>query len=207
MRKTLLISSFLFLTGGWIICLLPGRVEPVVRNIIYLHVHPAVTSLVCMTAVLAGSILYLRTEREKWDFFAGSSAEAGFIFATVLNITGCIFAKAEWGVWWTPSGRLVSSAMLWFLYAAYLILRNNTTGKTGKRVSAVTGIIASADVPFVLISARFTRDIHQPGFSFESGWQYAGLAMLTAGSMLLAGVWILMRIRILKIESEISKNK
>jgi len=207
MRKVLLILSFIFLTGGWTICLLPGRVEPAVRNIIYVHVPSAITSLVCMVAVLIGSIQYLRTKKDKWDFFAAGSVEAGFIFATVLNITGCIFAKAEWEVWWTPSARLVSSATLWFLYTAYLILRSNTAGKLRKKVCAVTGIIASVDVPFVLISARFIRDIHQPGFSFETGWQYSGLAMLIAGSLLLASVWVLVRIRIFRIESKIYDYK
>jgi heme exporter protein C len=201
MRKISLILSFVFLTGGWGICLSVGKVEPAVRNIIYLHVPAAITSLVCMAGVLAGSIQYLRTKNAMWDFSAASFAEAGFIFATILNITGCIFAKAEWGVWWTSSPRLVSSAMLWFLYAGYLLVRNNTDEEFRKKVCAVIGIIASVDVPFVLISARLTKDIHQPGFNFESGWQYAGFAMLIAGNLLLAGAWIFIRTRIFKIET------
>lgn len=155
-----------------------------------------------MATVLIGSVQYLRTKNSTWDFTAASAAEAGFIFATVLNVTGCIFAKSEWGIWWTPSPRLISSAMLWFLYLAYLIIRNNTDEKFRKKVSAVTGIIASVDVPFVLISARFTKDIHQPGFSFESGWQYIGFASLTAGSLLLAAAWGIIRTRIFEIESD-----
>jgi heme exporter protein C len=151
------------------------------------------------------SVQYLIIKREKWDRIAAASAEAGLVFATALNVTGMIFARAEWGQWWTASPRLISSAVLWFLYVAYLILRASLTSEQQRaKISAVFGIIAFIDVPLVLISARFVRDIHQPNAGFQTGWQYAALGLAVCGMLSLAWMLIWIRADILKTDSELS---
>ena len=202
MRSFLLgLSLCLILISGWI-ALTVGAVEPCCRNIIYIHVPASVCSLVCFTVLFICSIQYLRTKRQMWDYTAAASAEVGLVFATALNATGMIFARAEWGVWWTPSMRLISSAALWFLYVAYSLLRAAFAAEQRKReICAVFGIIAFIDVPLVFISARFIRDMHVGSFNFQTGWQYTAFGLAVLGTLLLAVLLIWIRADILKIET------
>ena len=203
MRKLLLgLSLCLILISGWM-ALTVGVVEPAQRNIVYIHVPAAICSIVCFCVLFVCSIQYLRHKRQRWDYVAAASAEVGLVFATVLNATGSIFACAEWGLWWTPSPRLISSAVLWFLYVAYLILRASFTGERRKEtICAVFGIIAFVDVPLVFISARLLRDIHQPSFSFETGGQTLAFGLAICGTLLLAAFLIWIRSDTLKIKNE-----
>jgi heme exporter protein C len=201
MRSILLgVGLCLILISCWI-ALTVGVVEPAQRNIIYIHVPASVCSLVCFTVLFICSIQYLRTKRQMWDYTAAASAEVGLVFAKVLNATGMIFAYAEWGIWWTPSMRLISSAILWFLYVAYSLLRSAFAAERRRgEICAVFGIIAFIDVPLVLISARFIRDMHVSSFSFETGWQYTALGLGVCGTLLLAAALIWIRADISKIE-------
>ena len=199
------ISLCSILISGWLVLTL-APTQPMSRNIIYIHVPAAICSLACFTLLFICSIQYLRTKLQKWDYAAAASAEIGLIFATVLNVTGSIFAYAEWGTWWTPSPRLISSAVMWFLYIAYLILRAGFDTEQKKApVCAVFGIIAFADVPFVFISARFIRDIHRPALSFQTPWQTAAFALALCGTLLLMAVLIWIRADILKIKIQNKK--
>jgi len=178
-----------------------GLVQPIERNIIYLHVPAAICSLVCFTVLFICSIQYLRTKRQGWDNMAAACGEVGLIFATVLNLTGSIFARAQWGLWWTASPRLISSAVLWFLYVAYLLLRTALPAERRRAaICAVFGIIAFTDVPLVLISARFVRDIHRPSFSFQSAAQTSAFILAVCGTLVLAVLLIWLRTDILKIK-------
>ena len=89
----------------------------------------------------------------------------------------------------------MTSAILWFLYAVYLILRVSLPGAPYRRarICAVFGIIAFLDVPLVFASARFIPDIHRPSFSFDSAWQTAALMLGMAGTAVLAGALIWLR--------------
>ncbi len=204
MRSFILCLSFcLMLISGWMV-LTVAAVEPAQRNIIYLHVPGAICSLACFTLLFICSIQYLRTKNQMWDYMAAACSEVGLVFATVLNVTGSIFAYAEWGVWWTPSLRLISSGVLWFLYVAYLILRASIGAERRKsEICAVFGIIAFIDVPLVYISARFIRDIHRPSLSFQTVGQTAAFGLAVCGTLLLAAVLIWIRADILKVEKKI----
>jgi heme exporter protein C len=201
------ISFCLMLVSGWM-ALSVAAIEPAEYNIVYIHVPAAICSLACFTVLFICSIQYLRTKDELWDHIAAACGEVGLVFATVLNATGSIFAYATWGVWWTPSLRLVSSAMLWFLYVAYLILRVSLPAEGRKgRICAVFGIIAFMDVPLVYISARYVPDIHWSKISFESGWQSAALGLAIGGVLLLAAVLVWLRADILTQRTQRLKMK
>lgn len=205
MRVTFLITSFVLMIASGVIAITKGAVEPVVRNIVYIHVPASICSLVCFGGLFVFSIMYLVKKKPIFDYLGAASAEAAFVFAAVLNITGMIFAKAEWGLWWTPSMRLVSSAILWFLAAAYLILRSSFNEQANKaNLCAVFGVIAFVDVPFVYISARLMRDIHRPNFSFDSSWQSAALGLAIAATIMLASVLVWMRADIEKLNERLN---
>lgn len=207
MRLLFLSISFgLILVSGWM-ALSVAAIEPVEYNIVYIHVPAAICSLVCFAAIFICSIQYLRTKGRMWDYLAAACGEVGLVFATVLNATGSIFAYVTWGVWWTPSLRLISSAMLWFLYVAYLILRVSLPTESRKgQICAVFGIIAFIDVPLVYISARYISDVHRPKISFESGWQNAAFILAIIGTLLLAAVLVWLRADILKILNQNAKQ-
>jgi len=201
------VSFCLILVSGWM-ALSVAAIEPAQYNIVYIHVPAAICSLVCFTVLFVCSIQYLRTKDQLWDYVAAACGEVGLVFATVLNAAGSIFAYAAWGVWWTPSLRLVSSAMLWFLYVAYLILRVSLPAESRKgRICAVFGIIAFVDVPLIYISARYVPDIHWPKISFESIWQSSAFGLAISGTLLLAAVLVWLRADILKILNQISETK
>lgn len=199
MRRLLFALAVVLLIASTWIGLTQGQIVPVERNILYVHVPNSVCALLSFVVLLVASAGYLATGKPGWDLAAAAAGEVGFVFAIVLNATGMIFSRAEWNVWWTPSPRLVTSAILWFLYATYLILRASLPGSRQRRarICAVFGIIAFLDVPLVYISARFIPDIHRPNFSFESAWQTAALLLGMAGTALLAGALIWMRTSLL----------
>lgn len=212
MRSILLfITLLLLLTATWM-ALTKGRIEgpaanpdSPVRNIIYAHVPSSICSLACFAVLLVTAIGYLATGNESWDRVALATAEVGTIFATVLNATGSIFSRAEWGPWWTPTPRLISSAVLWFLYVVYLILRSSLTGSKQRRarVCAVFAIIAFLDVPMVLYTARRMEDIHKASFTFDNSWQKGAFIMGMVSTMLLAAMLIWIKTDVLKIKSRL----
>lgn len=202
MRRILLLLTFVLLLVSMWMALNIGQITPVKRNILYAHVPSSICALLCFVVLLVASIGYLCTAKPSWDLVAAASAEVGAVFATILNVTGMIFSRAEWNIWWTPSPRLITSAVLWFLYFVYLILRVSIPDSQRRRarVCAVFGIIAFLDVPMVVISARFMPDIHRPSFSFDSPWQSVALILSIAATVLLATVLIWLK-------TDLSKNK
>jgi len=207
MRRVLLLLAFVLLQLSTWMALTIGQIagpaanpDSVVRNILYAHVPSSICALLCFVVLLVCSIGYLCTKKPIWDLVAAASAEVGAVFATVLNLTGMVFSRAEWGTYWTPSPRLITSAILWFLYIAYLILRASFPPSQHRRaqICAVFGIIAFLDVPMVFISARFIPDIHRPSFSFDSLCQSVALMLSMAAMALLAALLIWLKTDILK---------
>jgi heme exporter protein C len=182
--------------------------DSVVRNIIYAHVPSSICAMLCFIILLVASIVYLSTSNRVWDLVALASAEVGTVFAAILNLTGCIFSRAEWGMWWTPSPRLVSAALLGFLYVVYLILRSSISGSADKkaRICAVYGIIAFLDVPMVYISARYLPDIHRAAFSFDATGQRVAFFMSMASIVMLGSLLIWLRTDLLKIQNRLQEH-
>lgn len=94
------------------------------------------------------------------DALAIASAEVTIVYATICLVTGSIWGKAAWGIWWTWDPRITSMLLLWLLYAAYLVTRKlSTTGQT-PTLAAVLSIFAAVDVPIVYMSIRWWRTQH-----------------------------------------------
>ena len=205
MRRWFMALAIVMLMLSTWLGLTKGQIVPVQRNILYVHVPNSIGALLCFAVLLVASVAYLITGRQIYDWIAAAAAEVGTVLASILNATGMIFSRAEWNVWWTPSPRLVSSALLWFLYVVYLILRTSLPGSPRRRarICAVFGIIAFLDVPMVYISARFIPDIHRPDYSFESSWQSLALMLGMVGTIVLAGVLIWLRTDLLRRRFEL----
>ncbi len=132
-----------------------------IQRIFYLHVPSAWSAFFAFLLVFVASVGYLIKRTEKWDWMALASAEVGLVFCTVMLITGPIWAKPVWGIWWTWDARLTSAFVLWLMYAAYLLLRSLMDEPSRRAVvSAVFGIFAFLDVPLVYFSIRIWRTQH-----------------------------------------------
>jgi heme exporter protein C len=141
----------------------PDAVQGDLQRIMYVHVPSAWLAYLAFTITMIGSISYLITQRLRWDRLAAASAEVGVVFTGLALVTGSMWGKPVWGVWWTWDARLVLTAAMFFVYLAYLALRRGIDGaeRRAKR-SAVFGIVAALQIPVVHFSVVWWRGLHQP---------------------------------------------
>ncbi|MFQ5692493.1 MAG: cytochrome c biogenesis protein [Nitrospinota bacterium] len=132
-----------------------------VMRIFYIHVPSAWIAFLAFFLVMAFSVAYLVTRKRKWDIYAHASAEVGVLFCTIVLITGPIWAKPIWGVWWSWDARLTLTLILWFIYLAYLMIRAQDLEPEKKaRYSAVLGIVGALSIPINHFSVLIWRSMH-----------------------------------------------
>jgi len=161
-------------------------------KIIFFHVPVAITAMACAAAALIASVLFLITRNFKYDSLAVSVTEVGLAFLAANLVTGSIWGRVIWGVWWAWDARLTSALVCWLLYAGYLMLRHAIEEPTQRATfAAVFSIFAFIDVPIVIFSIKWWRTQHpQPVFwgggSFPAQWMPIFLRNLLA--MFLLGI-------------------
>ncbi len=131
-----------------------------------LYVHPPVAWVAYLaygvTSIASGLYLWRPTRSLKWDRIAVASAEVGVVFTGLTLVTGSIWGRPAWGVWWTWDARLTTTAILFVLYLGYLALRRiPLSPETRAKRSAVAALIAFIDVPIVHESVVWWRTLHQ----------------------------------------------
>lgn len=132
-----------------------------VQRIFYFHVPMAIMSFLAFFVVFVASILYLARRNQRWDRLAHAAAEVGVVFVTLALITGIIWARPVWGVWWTWEPRLTTTLILWLIYVACLMIRSYAPNRAqGAVYAAVVGIVGFVDVPIVYYSVYWWRSIH-----------------------------------------------
>lgn len=142
----------------------------IVQRIFYLMVPMGWISLLAFLVIFISSILYLAKRESKWDILAYSSAEVGIVFTTLALITGSIWAKPIWGVWWTWEPRLTATLVLWLIYLAYLIIRSYVTEEERRaRFAAVVGIVGFIDIPIIILSTTLWKGLHPEPLIFQEG--------------------------------------
>ena len=175
-----------------------------VQRVFYIHVPTAWVSYLAFIIVAAASILVLIGKgAERWDRIAGASAEVGLVFTTVFLITGIIWARPTWGVWWAWDVRLTSTLVLWLVYAGYLLFRNlSPVGERRARLSAVVGIVGAIDIPLIHFAVLWWNSAHPaPAVLRPGGPDIPGSMLLTLMVSLVAftivfAAMLLARIRI-----------
>jgi heme exporter protein C len=132
-----------------------------VQRIFYFHVASAWVGFFGFFVTFAAGILYLAYADRRWDVVAHASAQVGLAFITMTLLTGMLWAKPAWGVYWTWEPRLTISAVQWLLYVAYAMLRGSvTSAEREARFAAVYGIVAFVTVPLSWFAIRWWRTIH-----------------------------------------------
>lgn len=148
----------------------PDDVQGDAQRLMYLHVPAAWVAYLAFGVTSLASALYLirRTRSLVWDRVAGASAELGVIFTGLTLVLGSMWGRPIWGVWWAWDARLVTTAVLFFLYLGYLALRRVPAApEVRAKRCAIAALIAFVDVPIVHFSVTWWRTLHQEATVFN----------------------------------------
>jgi len=132
-----------------------------IQRIFYFHVASAWVGFFGFFITALSSVLFLARNQRRWDILALSSAEVGLGFISMTVVSGMLWAKPVWGVYWTWEPRLTISAVQWMLYVSYVMLRGSVDHlEREARFAAVYGIVAFGTVPLSWFAIRWWRTIH-----------------------------------------------
>ncbi len=191
----------------------PDAIQGQMVRIIYIHPPLAWVAFLAYgtTAIASGLYLWKRTRARIWDQLSGASAEVGVVFTGLTLVTGSIWGRPTWGVWWTWDPLLTATALLFVLYLGYLALRKlpGDINQRSKR-SAIAALIAFIDVPIVQMSVLWWHSLHQKPTVFNPG-QPAQIHGIMADTLLigfiaftLVWLWLLFtRLGVIKLEEKI----
>jgi heme exporter protein C len=180
------------------------RVQGPVQRVFYFHLPAAWNTFLGFFIVAGASAAYLWQGDRFSDLLAQAAAEVGMVFCTLVLITGSIWARPIWGVWWTWDPRLTMVAILWTIYAAYILLRVLAgDNELIARYAAVLGIIGVLDIPLLYVAVRLWRGIHPKveRMAPEMAWTL----LVCTGAFLCLFVWLLwLRLRSLSLRDEVA---
>lgn len=140
---------------------LTAPAERYAQRIFYFHVPSAWIGFLAFIVAAVASVLYLVTRKQKWDMWGLASVEIGLTFFTMVMLSGPIWAKPTWNVWWTWDPRLTISTISWLLYIGYLMLRGAIDNPERQaRFAAVYSLVAVISIPINWMAIRWWRTIH-----------------------------------------------
>ena len=177
-----------------------------VQRIFYYHVASAWTAGLLFFINFVASVVYLARRNQKVDALAVASAEVGVVFCTIVLVTGPIWARPVWGIWWTWDMRLTLTLVLWLIYVSYLLLRRFSSSGQTPVMAAVLAIFGTLDMPLVYFSIWFFRTQHpQPvmgnGGSIDPHMLHAFFVNLIAFTCFgLLVCWARYRLEVLRLE-------
>jgi len=182
------------------------------QRIIYFHIATAWVGFLAFFVTFLGGIAYLRSQARKWDMLALASAEIGTVFMLGVLVSGSIWAKPAWGVWWVWDERLTISLIQFLIYVGYLMLRSSVEDPARRaRFAAVYGVVAFVSVPLNFIAIRLWRSQHPLVFGTESGGLSSNMMFAFFFCLVAFTIWYatLMghRIRLERIRDEVEELK
>ena len=137
------------------------REQGIAQRIFYFHVPTGIMAYLSAFVLFFGAILYLATRNLKWDRVAYAGGELGVLFTSLSLVTGMIWARPIWGIWWTWDARLTLQLVLWLIFVAYFMLRSYLPDRDKKaKLSAVFGLLGAIDVPLNYLSIRLVPTQH-----------------------------------------------
>ena len=196
----------------------PDQQQGDLVRLVYLHPGVAFVALYLAFGLAAvSSILYLwpRTRSMFWDRLAAASVEVGVVFNICTLVSGSIWGKPTWGVWWAWDARLTLTAVLLVLFLGYMALRRvPAEPEVRARRSAFVALFAVLDVPLVHFSVNWWNTLHQgatvlnPGLHLKIHGSMALTLLLGLVSLTLAFVWMLLvRYRIGVLQDWLEANE
>ena len=172
---TVIVAALIFYAGYAALFIAPDeKTMHEIQRIFYFHLPSWMTCFTAFSIAFIANVAYITTRQPKWDWLGVAGAEVGVACCTIGLITGPLWARPVWGIWWTWDAKLTSTFILWLLFIAYLLLRGLIEDPEKKAsLSAVFAIFASLDIPLVYLANRLWRTQHpQPVIA---GGQGSGL--------------------------------
>ncbi len=177
----------------------PERFMGDVQRIMYVHVPTAWIAMLALAFAFACAVLFLWTNDWRWDNLLEAAIEVSVVLSLLLCAQGAIWAKPTWGVWWDWDPRLTTTAVMVCAFGGIVALRASAPDPHKRAVwSAVSCIVAFADVPLVWWSVRWWRSLHQAQSSPEtvSPAFWWPLRINAIGILLLCAAFVALRARI-----------
>ena len=160
----LIVSTIVAFTFGLYFSLLqspPDYIQGDSMRIMYIHVPSAWFALMAYTILAGSSVLWFITRNPIFSIIARSIAQIGMIFTLISLVTGSIWGKPTWGVWWVWDARLTSMLLLFFLYLAYIFLWQSITNKDlASKISAALAIVGFVNIPIIKFSVDWWNTLH-----------------------------------------------
>ena len=181
-------------------------------RLLYIHVPSAIVAYVAFMLTALASAMVLWKKTEFWDVLAGASAEIGIIFTALCLLTGMLWGRPIWGVFWTWDARLTTTALLLVLFIGYLALRRVLEGTANRaKWCAIAGIVAAIDVPIVHYSTTWWVTLHQGqtvrliGKSQIGGSMLFSLLIMMVASLFLYAWLMVVRFRVGYLEERVNE--
>ena len=183
----LALAAVIFVTAPVVIARAPFEsTMGLVQKIFYYHMPAAMMML--LSAIFCGlvSAAFLATKRQVFDNFAVAAAELTVLYGAIAMVTGPLWARNAWGVWWVWDARLTMSLLMWMIFVSYLLLRRYG-GPGSEKLSAGLAVFGMANAPFVYISVNVWRTLHPKtsvvpklpvDFAIPLWWAFAGFLLL-----------------------------
>ncbi len=130
-----------------------------VQKIFYFHAPAGIMMFVAAFVCGIASGRYLFTGRPSADRVAAAAAELTVLFGVIVLVTGPLWGRKSWGVWWQWDARLTTSLLLWMMFVACLLVRKYG-GPASEKLSAAVALFGMANVPFVYVSVNVWRTVH-----------------------------------------------
>jgi heme exporter protein C len=131
-----------------------------VQRIFYYHLPNWIGTSTFFLVNLACSIIYLLARHKKsalamkTDALVLASAEMGVVYCLLGLVTGSLWGRVAWGIWWTWDARLTATFVLWLIYVSYLLLHDFASGPAMQTIAAAFAIFGYCDMPIVYMSTR-----------------------------------------------------
>jgi heme exporter protein C len=183
-------------------------------RLLYVHPGAATTFYVAFGLCALASLAYLwpRTRSLRWDYLAAASAEVGVVFCVITLVTGSIWGRSTWGVWWTWDARLTLTALLLASFIGYLALRQIIRDPRSKRlVCAVVAVVFALLVPVDHEATAWWQTLHQPNTLLRAnplvhGWQLVSMLMSFVAYALIFAWLVVHRYRVEMLEDRFEEE-
>ena len=154
--KTDAIANWVVIALGVLTCIVPYAF----RNLLPVGVYPSSVVTTGIAFVGLYFLIHKLFSELQTDMLALTTAEVGVVFCTVVLVTGPLWARPVWGIWWTWDVRLTSTLLLWLIYVSYLVLRRFSSSGQTPVLAAALAVFGALDVPLVYFSIWFFRTQH-----------------------------------------------
>ena len=208
----LIVSTIVAFTFGLYFSLLqspPDYIQGDSMRIMYIHVPSAWFAIMAYTILAGSSVLWFITRNPIFSIIARSIAQIGMIFTLISLVTGSIWGKPTWGVWWVWDARLTSMLLLFFLYLAYIFLWQSITNKDlASKISAALAIVGFVNIPIIKFSVDWWNTLHQPATISKLSSPSIDISMMIPlFIMTLATFLFLITVFFIRLRIEILDNK